>query len=270
MIPAQFLLQSGRVPQARDVLARAIAGGQGGAPAHSLLGLVLHQLGDLKGCHRELRQAVHAWRRRTVRHSSRWLPSPRRWARKKKPKAPPAAPSSWAWTTSIPMSCWGGCSTSRAGLRKRRPPGARRCAENPTHAQAQRELAGLVWMQTGDLARARTELDAAPQTHDIVAGDGEAAAGRRRRRRRLGAGSRRGRPRSLAECAGGAHRLEIRSAGVRPAAGGRAARASRRKRAPRRKSRWTWPWAASNRRCAVRKRCTRRGPPISTPPRCWR
>ena len=53
---AQFLLQSGRVLEARDVLAGAA--GQGSAPVHSLLGLVLHQLGDLPGCHRELRQAV--------------------------------------------------------------------------------------------------------------------------------------------------------------------------------------------------------------------
>jgi len=40
------------------VLAGAIAGGQDGAPLRSLLGLVLHQLGDLSGCERELREAV--------------------------------------------------------------------------------------------------------------------------------------------------------------------------------------------------------------------
>jgi tetratricopeptide (TPR) repeat protein len=40
---------------------------------------------------------------------------------------------------------------------------------DPASPQAQRELAQLVWMQTGDLAKARAELDAAPQTHEIVA-----------------------------------------------------------------------------------------------------
>jgi tetratricopeptide (TPR) repeat protein len=39
----------------------------------------------------------------------------------------------------------------------------------PSSPPAQRELAQLVWMQTGDLTRARTELDAAPQTPEIVA-----------------------------------------------------------------------------------------------------
>ena len=40
---------------------------------------------------------------------------------------------------------------------------------NPASPQAQRELAELVWMRTGDLALARAELDAAPQTPEIVA-----------------------------------------------------------------------------------------------------
>ena len=43
-----------------------------------------------------------------------------------------------------------------------------------------------------------------------------------------------GRPRSFAECAGGAHRLEIRSARLGPPAGRRGAAASRPRRAPRR------------------------------------
>jgi tetratricopeptide (TPR) repeat protein len=39
---------------------------------------------------------------------------------------------------------------------------------DPASPQGQRELAELVWMQTGDLAKARAELDAAPQTAEIV------------------------------------------------------------------------------------------------------
>ena len=41
--------------------------------------------------------------------------------------------------------------------------------KDPASPQAQRELAELVWMLTGDLAKARAELDIAPQTHEIVA-----------------------------------------------------------------------------------------------------
>ena len=55
---ARFLLDQGRSLEARQVLADAIAGGQDGAPVRSLMGFVLHQLGDLPGCERELREAV--------------------------------------------------------------------------------------------------------------------------------------------------------------------------------------------------------------------
>src|SRR5689334_22405265 len=55
---ANALLGRGRAEEARRVLADAIASGLDGAPLRSLLGLVLHQLGDLTGCERELRQAV--------------------------------------------------------------------------------------------------------------------------------------------------------------------------------------------------------------------
>src|SRR5215475_6899833 len=55
---ARFLLGQGRGQEAREVLARAMAGGLDSAPAHSLMGLILHQLGDFPGCERALRQAV--------------------------------------------------------------------------------------------------------------------------------------------------------------------------------------------------------------------
>ena len=55
---ARLLLNSGCTGEARDVLATAMAAGLDNAAAHSLLGLILHQLGDLSGCERELRQAV--------------------------------------------------------------------------------------------------------------------------------------------------------------------------------------------------------------------
>src|SRR6187399_1721480 len=55
---ARYLLDRGQSGEARKVLDQAIAEGWDGAPLRSLLGLVLHQLGDLPGCERELRQAV--------------------------------------------------------------------------------------------------------------------------------------------------------------------------------------------------------------------
>ena len=55
---ARYLLERGASKEARDVLTAAIAGGLDGAPVRSLMGLILHQLGDFAGCERELRQAV--------------------------------------------------------------------------------------------------------------------------------------------------------------------------------------------------------------------
>src|SRR5689334_7663334 len=55
---ARYLLDRGQVMEARRLLEDAIAKGVGGAPLHSLLGLVLHQLGDMPACERELREAV--------------------------------------------------------------------------------------------------------------------------------------------------------------------------------------------------------------------
>jgi len=49
---ARFLLDQGRIMEAHEVLTQAIAGGRDGAPIRSLLGLILHQMGDLAGCER--------------------------------------------------------------------------------------------------------------------------------------------------------------------------------------------------------------------------
>jgi len=55
---ARYLLERGQPGQARDLLLQALAQGTDGAPLRSLLGLVLHQLGDLSGCEQHLRKAV--------------------------------------------------------------------------------------------------------------------------------------------------------------------------------------------------------------------
>lgn len=164
---ARLLLEQGRGSEAREVLAGAIARGLDGAPVRSLLGLVLHQLGDLSGCERELRQAVRL--------------------------APGDGPAEFA----LASICYrlGNEADAEAAVRRAIAAGLddahchlllgrilnrqSRFAEaesawrsairrDPASPQGQRELAELVWMQTGDLAKARAELDAAPQTAEIV------------------------------------------------------------------------------------------------------
>lgn len=164
---ARLLLEQGRGREAREVLTGAIARGLDGAPVRSLLGLVLHQLGDLSGCERELRQAVRL--------------------------APGDGPAEFA----LASICYrlGNEAEAEAALHRAIAKGMddshsylllgrilnkqSRFAEaesawrsairrDPASPQGQRELAELVWMQTGDLAKARAELDAAPQTAEIV------------------------------------------------------------------------------------------------------
>src|SRR5471030_929251 len=165
---AQFLLQSGRATEARDVLAGAIAGAQGGAPLHSLLGMVLHQLGDLPGCHRELRQAVRLAPQDGGAQFALASIALRLGEEEEAKSAARRAVKlglddihSYLLLGRL-LNKQGRLEEAETAWRK-----AVRC--DPSSPQAQRELAGLVWMRTGDLAKARAELDAAPQSHDIVA-----------------------------------------------------------------------------------------------------
>jgi len=164
---ARYLLDQGRTGEARQVLAEAIANGLDGAPVRSLLGLVHHQLGDLSGCERELRQAVRL------------------------------APEDGAAEFALASICYrlGNEAEAEAATRRAIAKGMddvhshlllgrilnkqSRFAEaetawraairrDPASPQGHRELAELVWMQTGDLTKARAELDAAPQTAEIV------------------------------------------------------------------------------------------------------
>jgi Flp pilus assembly protein TadD len=164
---ARYLLDRGQTEKARAVLEEALAKGLDGAPLRSLLGLILHQLGDHAGCERELRQAVHL------------------------------APEDGAAEFALASICYrlGQEGESEAAARRAIAKGMddshsylllgrifnkqSRFAEaesawraairrDPASPQGQRELAELVWMQTGDLAKARAELNAAPQTAEIV------------------------------------------------------------------------------------------------------
>lgn len=165
---ARYLLDRGRTGKAREVLVEAIASGLDDAPLRSLLGLVLHQLGDLSGCERELRQAVrlapgdgaaefaHASICNRLGNEAEAEAAVRRAIAAGLDDAPPYLLLGRILTKqgrlAEAQSAW------RAAIRR-----------DPASAQGQRELAELVWMQTGDLAKARAELDAAPQTAEIVA-----------------------------------------------------------------------------------------------------
>ena len=164
---ARYLLDHGQAIDARTILNQALAAGQDGAPLRSLLGLVLHQLGDLTGCEQQLRRAVEL------------------------------APGDGAAQFALASICnrLGKDMEAEAAVRSAIAKGmddahchlllgrilnrqnrfteaetAWRAAvkRDPASPQGHRELAELVWMQSGDLAKARAALDAAPRTAEIV------------------------------------------------------------------------------------------------------
>jgi Flp pilus assembly protein TadD len=165
---ARVLLDRGRVEEAREVLAATIAGGLDSAAAHSLLGLILHQLGDFSGCEYQLRQAV---RLAPDDGAAEFALASIAWRVGKEGDAEAAARRAIAKGMDDAHShMLLGRILGRQG-RFAEAEAAWRMAvrKDPASPQAQRELAELVWMQTGDLAKARAELDIAPQTHEIVA-----------------------------------------------------------------------------------------------------
>jgi Flp pilus assembly protein TadD len=164
---AGYLLDRGRPGEARQVLAEAIAGGLDAAPLHSLLGLVLHQLGDFSGCARELREAV---RLAPQDGAAEFALASICFRLGQEEEAEAATRRAIAKGMDdvhshlllgrilTRQSRFGEAETAwRAAIRR-----------DPSSPQGQRELAELVWMQSGDLATARAELDAGPQTAEIV------------------------------------------------------------------------------------------------------
>jgi tetratricopeptide (TPR) repeat protein len=165
---ARYLLDHGRAQESHAVLTQAIAGGLDGGEVRNLLALILYQLGDFAGCERELRRAIQ------------WTPGD----------------GAAQFALASVLYRLGDEAGSEAATRRAIANGmddlhshlllgrifrkqgrleeaeaayrsaVRRDASSP---QAQRELADLVWIRTGDLAQARAALDAAPQTPEIVA-----------------------------------------------------------------------------------------------------
>jgi len=180
---ARYLLNQGRTLEARDVLVRAIAAGLDSAPVHSLMGFVLHQVGDLTGCARELRHAV---RLEPGDGAAQFAFASICHRLGDEAEAEAATRRAIVLGLDDVHTCQllgrilnkqGRATEAEAAYR-------RAVGHDASSPQAQRELAELVWMRTGDIAQARAELDAAPQTADIVAitvrllqaaGDDEAA-----------------------------------------------------------------------------------------------
>jgi tetratricopeptide (TPR) repeat protein len=165
---ARFLLERGRSSEAREVLAEAMAGGLDGAPARSLMGFILHQLGDLAGCQRELRQAVNLAPHDGAAQFALASISFRLGDEDEAEAATRRAIvrgmddiHSYLLLGRI-LGKQGRFDAAETAYRKA-------VRKDPASPQAQRELSTLVWMQTGDLAQASAELDAAPQTPDIAA-----------------------------------------------------------------------------------------------------
>jgi tetratricopeptide (TPR) repeat protein len=165
---ARFLLDQGRSGEARDVLAQAIAGGLDGAPVHSLMGLVLHQLGDLSGCARELHHAV---RLAPDDGAAQFALASISYRLGDEAEAEAAARRAIlkGMDDVHPYLLLGRILGKQGRLGEAEAAYRMAVRRDPASPQAQRELAQLVWMQTGDLASARTELDAAPQTPEITA-----------------------------------------------------------------------------------------------------
>lgn len=165
---ARFLLDQGRSLEARHVLAAAIAGGQDSAPVRSLMGFVLHQLGDLAGCEQQLREAV----RLAPRDGAAQFALASVCHRLGKDEEAEAATrrAIARGLDEAPAYALLGRILGKQGRFEEAETAWRKAVRlDPASPQAQRELADLVWMQRADIAKARAELDRAPQTPEIVA-----------------------------------------------------------------------------------------------------
>ena len=164
---ARHLLDRGQPGQAREVLTQAIAQGAEGAPLRSLLGLVLHQLGDLSGCEQQLREAV---RLAPEEGPAEFALASICYRLGQEEEAEGAARRAVAkgMDESHPHLLLGRILTKQGRLAEAETAWRAAIRRDPASPQGQRELAELVWMQSGDLAKARAELDAAPRTAEIV------------------------------------------------------------------------------------------------------
>jgi tetratricopeptide (TPR) repeat protein len=165
---ARVLLERGRAGEARTVLAAAMAGGLDGAQCHSLMGFILHQLGDLPGCARALKEAV---RLAPDDGAAQFALASISFKLGDEAGAEAATRKAIAlgMDDSHSATLLGRILNKQNRLVEAEEAWRKAVRFNPASPQAQRELAELVWMQTGDIAQARAALDAAPQSPEIVA-----------------------------------------------------------------------------------------------------
>ena len=164
---ARYLLDRGQAGEARKVLDQAIAEGADGAPLRSLLGLVLHQLGDLSGCERELRQAV-ALAPADGAAEFALASICNRLGKEAEAEAATRRAIAKGMDDAHCHLLLGRILNKQSRLVEAEAAWRAAIRRDPASPQGHRELAELVWMQTGDLAKARAALDAAPQSAEIV------------------------------------------------------------------------------------------------------
>ena len=164
---ARYLLDRGQIVDARNILSQALAAGQDGAPLRSLLGLILHQLGDLSGCERELRRAVElAPGDGAAQFALASICN--RLGKDEEAEAATRSAIALGMDDAHSHLLLGRILNRQNRLTEAQNAWRAAIERDPASPQGHRELAELIWMQSGDLAKARAALDAAPQTAEIV------------------------------------------------------------------------------------------------------
>jgi len=165
---ARDLLERGHPVVAREVLMAAMDKGLDGAPVRSLMGFILHQLGDVSGCARELEEAVRLAPDDGAAHFA--LASIRfKLGEDEKAEAATRKAVALGMDDAHTAALLGRILGKQGRLEEAEDAWRKAVRFNPASPQAQRELADSVWMRTGDSAQARAALDAAPQSPEIVA-----------------------------------------------------------------------------------------------------
>ena len=164
---SRLLLEQGRAHDALALQQDVSAAGLAGAPVHSLMAMVLHQLGDFPGCAQNLREAA---RLAPGDGAAEFALASICNKLGEEAEAEAAARRALAkGEDEAPVHALLGRILARQGRLDEAEKAWRAAARRmPALPQAQRELADLVWMRTGDVHQARVALDAAPQTPEIT------------------------------------------------------------------------------------------------------
>jgi tetratricopeptide (TPR) repeat protein len=199
---ATELFRAGRSREAQQVLAPEMAAGLDHPDAHLMMGLILHSLGDLAACERELRTVVRMRpaQELATHTQTRMLASQERDQEAAEAwqalvaAAPASAGAHYGLAaalytlgreTEAEAACLGAIANGMdrvepwmflgrlRNMQSRFEPAEEAyreaVARDPLSVDAQRELAQLIWMRTADVAKARALLDAAPPTVDLTA-----------------------------------------------------------------------------------------------------